>query len=253
MLIDFHVHSSYDTAVLLSPADILRKAREAGLDGICLTNIHSVSVESEFLQLAKLSDFLVLVGFEAVTDHGHYLVFDPEPQSLPTIGNWLRFDSKGRAQFDSLHSAVCARNGIIIAAHPYDRAVEDFPGDGVMQLPGIAAIETLNGRHDSLANDLAEEAAASLGLPAVGGSDARSHVDEIGRVATLVRGTVHSEAELIECVRAGDVWPVTLGELTMPTDTGRQHRAEERDQRNHHQRRRPDRRHAGRPRGPKPE
>jgi predicted metal-dependent phosphoesterase TrpH len=253
VLIDFHIHSSYDPAIVLSPADILKKAQEAGLDGICLTNIHSVSVESEFLQLAKLSDFVVLVGFEAVTDHGHFLVFDPEPQSLPMISNWLRFDTKGRVQFDSLHSAVCARGGIIIAAHPYDRTVPDFPGDRVLQLPDIAAIETLNGRRDLLANDLAEEAAASLGLPAVGGSDARTQVNEIGRVATLVRGRVCSEAELIECVRGGDVWPVTLGELAVPTQTGRHQRGEERHSRDHHERRRPDRRPASRPKGPKPE
>ena len=200
VLIDFHVHSSYDPLIPLAPADVLNKAQQSGLDGICLTDIHSVSVEPELLQLAKLSNFVVLVGFEAVTDRGHYLVFDPEPNSLPKISNWLRFDQNGRAQFESLRSAVETRGGIIIATHPYDRTVPDFPGDNLLRLSGLAAIETLNGRRDTLINDLAEEAAAALGLPAVGGSDARTDLNEIGKVATLVRGTVDSEARLIEHV-----------------------------------------------------
>ncbi len=84
---------------------------------------------------------------------------------------------------------------VVVAARPYDR---DFPTpalDQVLSMQGLSAVEGYNARVRQPANDLAVEAAEKLGLPCVGGSDARLTLDEVGRGATFFRDPLTSQAE----------------------------------------------------------
>lgn len=213
LLFDLHVHSSHTPGVPWTVAQLAERARQAGLDGFCLTDVHTVAGLKEAGEVEARSGLRILVGLEALTDRGHFIVLVPSPYSLPEVGAWLRQDASGRCMFDSLRQAVEARDGLLIAAHPYDRDIPGAPGDGLVQLPGVGAVEVLNARRSRLQNDLAEEVAAGAGLPGVGGSDVRDSLDVMGRVATLVRGEVQNEAQLIARIRAFDAWPVTLGRM----------------------------------------
>jgi hypothetical protein len=163
---------------------------------------------------------VILVGFEAFTDRGHYLAFVPDPTTLPEICAWLRQDADGRIAYASLREAVEGRDGLLIAAHPFDRSIPGSPGDGLVQLGGVAAVEVLNGRRAALCNEVAEEVAAGVGLPGTGGSDVRTRLEEMGASATLVHGTVKNESDLIDRIRAHDVWPVSIGGVLERHDGG---------------------------------
>lgn len=211
MLIDLHVHSSMSEGVSFSTDEIVSLARERGLDGICFTDVHSMSGARETKQAGQSRGLVVLVGFEAITDRGHYLAFVPDPEAEPDIASWLALDEKGKASFEALAEAVEGKGGILIAAHPYDKSVEESPGDAIIRMKGISAVEVLNGNRRSQINELAEELAAGAGLPGVGGSDGRENLNQLGKTATLSGAKIDNEVDLINCVREADVWPVTIG------------------------------------------
>lgn len=247
MLIDIHVHSKYTPGGSLEIAELVSAASERGLDGFCLTDIHTVAGLTEAKTLAAKAGLVALLGFEALTDRGHFLVFVPEPDKLPVLDRWLRIDEQGLVPFRSLAQAVLDLHGILIAAHPYDRSVPHAPGDQVTQLAGVAAIEVLNARHGQLQNDLAEEVAAGIGLPGVAGSDARTSLDDFGRVACLVPGPVLTEADLIDRIQACDIWPVLIDERSESKPRARRERQSGEEPHRGHGRRGGD--EAGRSRG----
>jgi len=213
VLIDIHVHSNHTPGCLITVAELVAAAKKNHLDGFCLTDLHTTAGAAEAKRLAAEAGLVALVGFEAVTDRGHYLAFVPEPEALGDINGWLGHTGDGPLPFDLLAKAVAEKAGLLIAAHPYDREVEGAPGDGLLQLPGVVALEVYNARRPAQANDLAEEVAAGTGLPGVAGSDARQDVAAIGRVASLVQGKIETEAELIERIKAFDIWPIQIGEI----------------------------------------
>jgi predicted metal-dependent phosphoesterase TrpH len=216
VLIDLHVHSTHTANASFTLKELVEQAKKAGLDGLALTDVHSVAGLGEARELSKSEGLLVLVGFEAHTTRGHFLVFVPEPEKLPEISTWLRFDEQDRCSYTSLFEAVEQLDGILVAAHPFDRSVPESPGDSVVRLEGVSAIEVLNASKPTLSNELAEEVAAGAGLPGTGGSNARDSLDQLGRYATLVRGPVDCEADLIDRIRKYDIWPVAIGKPAFP-------------------------------------
>jgi predicted metal-dependent phosphoesterase TrpH len=216
VLIDLHVHSAHTEKVPFTLKELVDQAKQAGLDGLALTDVHSVAGLGEARELSRSEGFLVLVGFEAHTTRGHFLVFVPEPEKLPDISTWLRFDEQGRCSYTSLFEAVEQLDGILVAAHPFDRSVPESPGDSVVRLEGVSAVEVLNASKPTLTNELAEEVAAGAGLPGTGGTNAHDSLDQLGRYATLVRGPVTCEADLIDRIRKYDVWPASIGKPAFP-------------------------------------
>jgi hypothetical protein len=105
---------------------------------------------------------------------------------------------------------VQAKGGVAVAAHPYDKTIDRPSGDFIFTLDGLSAIEGLCGRSHGPANDLAVEAADHLNLPCIAGSGARA-AEEIGKVATLFREPVASEADVVAQIRSGGVYCVTVG------------------------------------------
>ena len=216
MLIDFHVNSSHSPGAVLGARQLTQRAKEAGLDGLCLTDVHTLQGLREFKEAAALEGLTAFVGLEAHTERGHFLAFFPRPEALPEISTWLKIDPEGKMLFASLEKAVESEDGILIAVHPFNRDIPGSPGDALVQMTRLDAIEVLDASQTALVNELAEEVAVRMGLPGVGGSHARKFVEEIGHIATLVRGPVRNEAELIRALRAHDVWPVAIGNPAFP-------------------------------------
>jgi predicted metal-dependent phosphoesterase TrpH len=225
VLIDLHVHSSHTQGIPFSLADLVARAKERKLDGFCLTDVNTLAGAGEAKRLGSEAEITVLAGFEARTDHGHYLVFVPDPDELPEISSWLRFDEKSRIVFSSLIDSVQSRQGVLVAAHPYDRAIDESPCDRLIKLEGIAAIEVLSGGRKTMADELAEEFAAGFGLPGIGGSNCHDDLEAMGKSATLTIDPVENEADLIERIRSGDVWPVSIGKLELPPRRARDSRS----------------------------
>lgn len=226
MLIDLHVHSHHTRGCTLSPRDLVRRAKEVGLDGVALTDLDTLDGLEELRAAGQDEGLLALCGVEVATDHGHYLCFFPDPAKVPAPPQM--FGSATPWPVREVLAKVRDLGGAVVAAHPYDKSVERPSGDVIFTLDGLAAIEGLNARRRGPANDLAIEAADHMNLPCTGGSGAHELAD-IGKAATLFRDPVRSEADLVAQLKAGTVFCVAIGVTPAPPEGGERPNRRERD------------------------
>ena len=215
MLIDLHVHSRHTPGCSLSPLDAVRRAREAGLDGVVFTDLNTLDGLAEFREAARTEGFLALCGVEIATDRGHYLAYFPDPEKVPALPQIF---GTPPWPVQEVISKVVSMGGAVVAAHPYDRTIERPGGDILFTLDGLSAVEGLDASRKAATNDLAVEAADHMGLPCVGGSGARESPGEIGKAATLFRDIVRSEADLVAQLKAGTVFSVAIGVTPGPPE-----------------------------------
>ncbi|MCH2527937.1 MAG: PHP domain-containing protein, partial [Dehalococcoidia bacterium] len=79
MIIDLHNHTypkSDDS--FISPDELIIKAKDIGLDGICLTEHDCFWTNDDIELLSSKHNFLILPGVELNTDAGHVLAFGLE-------------------------------------------------------------------------------------------------------------------------------------------------------------------------------
>jgi hypothetical protein len=219
MLIDLHVHSHHTRGCALSPRDVVRRARQVGLDGVAFTDLNTLDGLEEIRAAGRDEGFLALCGVEVATDRGHYLCFFPDPAKVPAPPQ--AFGSATPWPVREVLARVKALGGVAVAAHPYDKSVERPSGDFIFTLDGLAAIEGLNTRRKGPANDLAVEAADHMNLPCTGASGALGSLDEIGQAATLFRDPVSSEQDVVAQLRAGTVFCVAIGVSPGAAEQGR--------------------------------
>jgi predicted metal-dependent phosphoesterase TrpH len=208
MLIDLHVHSHHTLGCTLVPRDVLRRAREAGLDGVAFTDMNTLEGLEEIRAAGREEGMLALRGAEVVTERGHYLCFFPDPAAVPPLGQL--FGTPPWAAREVVRK-VAELGGATVAAHPYDKNMERPSGDFIFTLEGLAAVEGLNARRRGPGNDLAVEAADHMGLPCIGASGALDSIDEVGKAATLFRDAVASEADLVRQLKARTIFCVAIG------------------------------------------
>ncbi|MBI3183938.1 MAG: PHP domain-containing protein [Myxococcales bacterium] len=216
MLIDLHAHSHLSKGCELDPLHVLARAEAFGLDGVAFTETNTQDGCDELFELQAKTKLKIFVGLELLTDKGQYLCFFPRPDLAPEpVQMWGSNREKPWNAAECLPK-VKSLGAAIVAARPYDRDSQNPAGDFVLTLSCLSAIEGFNPKVRQTANELAMEAAESLRLPCVGGSDARSSLDEVGRGATLFKREIGSQAELVQALQEGQFWPVQMGELPKP-------------------------------------
>jgi predicted metal-dependent phosphoesterase TrpH len=210
MLIDLHTHthpSSWDS--FLSPDELVERSKQAGLDAIVLSEHDWAWDPEEVRRLAKRHDFPVLAGMEINTEDGHLLVYG--------VHEYIY----GMHRSHELAGHVERRDGVMVAAHPYRRqhpwnwesakewsdALDRAQRNAAYRF--IVGMEVINGRGKVNENDFADHIARLMGFPGTGGTDSHATTD-IGKCATYFERDIHTEAELIEELRAGRFWPVDL-------------------------------------------
>jgi predicted metal-dependent phosphoesterase TrpH len=216
MLIDLHVHSHHTRGGTLAPRDVVRRAKEVGLDGVAFTDLNTLDGLEEVRAAGREEGFLALCGVEVATDRGHYLCFFPDPAKVPAPPQLFGSATPWAAR--DVLAKVRELGGAAVAAHPYDKTVEKPSGDFIFTLDGLSAIEGLNARRKGPANDLAVEAADHMNLPCIGASGALDALDVVGKAATLFRDPVASEADLVRQLRAGTVFCVAIGVTPAPPE-----------------------------------
>jgi predicted metal-dependent phosphoesterase TrpH len=216
MLLDLHVHTRFTPGCALEPRDVVRRAREAGLDGVVVTDLNTLDGLAEVRAAGAAEGILALCGVEIATDRGHYLAYFPDPARVPALPQLF---GTPPWPVQEVLAKVTSLGGAVVAAHPYDRAIERPGGDILFSLEGLSAVEGLETRRRDSVNDLAVEAADHLGLPCVGASGARDALTEIGKAATLFRDPVRSEADLVAQLRSGSVFAVAIGVTPGPADS----------------------------------
>ena len=114
--------------------DAVARAREMGLDGLCVTDHDSMGIRAEVEALRLECGFPFFVGIEVLTDVGDFVVFGVNP-----------FDYEPRElRVEDLMERVRQCGGAAVAAHPY-RNNGRGAGDLIKTLPGLAGVECFNG------------------------------------------------------------------------------------------------------------
>ena len=195
MTIDMHFHTrQHSPCSSIDMEEGIRKAKERGLDGICITEHDTFACRKTAEKLQDKYGILVIVGTEILTEEGDLLCYGLD--EIP----------EGNISAQDLINHVNSLGGACIAAHPY-RQNNRGMGDCLFKLKGLHAIESFNGNTLDENNHKAQIAARELRIPCIGGSDAHS-IEKIGVYATRFFSNIESERDLIEAIRGGQFEPV---------------------------------------------
>ncbi len=179
---------------MLRPEELVECAMAAGLDALCVTEHHSYFASAPLEDISRKSRFPIFRALEYHASEGHLLIYGVKagssdlPRGLPM-----------QRAIDWVNS----RGGAAVPAHPYQRGVAGgVLGDRLLALRGLAAVEVLNGSVTEQENSLAAEAAGSLMVPGIGGSDAHGPL-ALGRAYTLFETPIESTVELLRAIKEG--------------------------------------------------
>ncbi len=181
----------------MSAPEALIAAREAGLDGLVLTEHNKRWPEEDLAALSREFKLTVLGGMEVTTTAGDVLVFGPceEFVAPPTPQELVR----------------AAPGAFLVAAHPF-RGFLLF-GFGGLEVSEAASrplfdlvhgVEVANCRAGGQENELAAQVADRLGLVKIGGSDAHTTA-EVGLSRSVFNGPVETTAQLVVHLQSGRV------------------------------------------------
>jgi predicted metal-dependent phosphoesterase TrpH len=195
MRIDLHCHTKYSNDNFLEPEELIEQAIQMGLDGVCLTEHHSM-IPSWSLEKIKMPEgFYVFRGLEISTDRGHLLVYGMEDDSWSTWASDTYLDVFRVIEHVHLLGAIC------VPAHPF-RGLDSF-GEAVFQIESVDAIETHNGLNGEEMNQKAIRASKIKNLPSIGGSDCHNR-NQVGRAFTEFKNSVQTMDALIEEIKRGN-------------------------------------------------
>ncbi len=188
--VDLHMHTSASKDCLSTPADVVRRARDVGLDRIAITDHNQIDGAFE---ARSIDGELVIVGEEVRTAEG-----------LDLIGLFLSEHIPPGGTFREVAEEIRRQGGVVYVPHPFDShrgTTEEFL-DGVRDC--IDAVEGFNARiHDPRRNQKAQDWALVHGLPLGAGSDAHM-LREIGR-ARVAMPPFDGSAAFLSALRDGRI------------------------------------------------
>jgi predicted metal-dependent phosphoesterase TrpH len=170
-VLEFHCHTIYSKDSLTRPADLVRAARQKGIDRLVVTDHNSIGGA---LEAQKLDPARVIVGEEILTTKGELLAA------------FVREEIPARLEPLEVIRRLRAQGAFISVSHPFDAhrgwALEDL----LAIAPLVDAIEIFNARciSDSY-NRRAAEFAREHRLPGTVGSDAHT-LRELGRAVSVL-------------------------------------------------------------------
>ena len=113
---DLHVHSTRGSSDSgLTPEQLIDRALEIGLDGVCLTEHGGGWNGPEIDKAFSASGLTVIGGIEAATDAGHVLVYG------------MRSYVEGMHTVAGLRRAADGAGAVIVSAHPFRNLFNSNP------------------------------------------------------------------------------------------------------------------------------
>ena len=196
--IDHHIHTSrHSPDSEISPTQLLKAAKEAGLDGVVITEHDYQWEPGELADLAReAGDLVVLSGVEVSAREGHFLVY-----GLPDLR-----DVPAGVRLKDLLTAVRRHGAAVVAAHPYrwgqdfDRIVRDHGGN---PFDGVELVSN-NVTHETRA--MAERLLGRSTMGRTGSSDAHEP-EVVGCYYTEFAGPIRSMADFVAAIKRGDGRP----------------------------------------------
>jgi len=195
--VDLHTHTRFGSnCSYMEPGQLVQRAREVGLDAVCITEHNAPWEEEAIRDLSEESGFRLLGGMEVSTELGDVLVFG------------VREGLLAGSRIGDLRRLVDEQSGAMIAAHPF--RCYSWPG-AVMNVGEAAAlpvfhwvdvVEVFNGTSPWPEVEFGCEVLERLSLRGVGGSDAHSPLS-VGRCYTRFEREVASVQELVAELKGG--------------------------------------------------
>ncbi len=194
---DLHLHTTHSDGER-EPDELIREAREGGLDFIASTEHNTISANQVWGSYVP-DDMLVIPGEEVTTRHGHWLALGLPP------GAWVDWRYRPEDGSFAEHAArTRAAGGVVVAAHP------KVPVPGAAWEFGyerVDAVEVWNGRWT-----LDDEASLRVWtrllrqgrrIPAVGNSDSHARTQAVGLPQTVVHADRLATPAILDGVRRG--------------------------------------------------
>ncbi len=185
---------------------VARRKKGYKIDGIVLTEHRQFDPDVDYSGLAEQYGVVVLKGAEVETDIGHVLTYGLTPQFTS------QFDlSNVSLPYQDVFNAMYDCGGFAVGAHAGRARIgleEHYRLRGV-SVPPVKVVEQLNGGSNDEENGRALVFAKEHGLGRVGGSDAH-FVSAIGRCLTAFRRPVKSVEDLVQELKSGEFFPVTV-------------------------------------------
>jgi len=188
MIIDLHCHTKYSYDSWLEPSDLIRRAKELNLDGVCITEHYSYDLSRPVADLDQGDGFLILRGLEISTSIGDLLVYGVKDDS------WNIWSGNTYLDINEVIKRIHSQGAICVPAHPF-RGWSSL-GDAIFTINGFDALETHNGSNSFEKNEKAIRAASTLNLPSIGGSDCHT-IEQIGRAATEFPDPIKTIEEMV--------------------------------------------------------
>src|SRR5688500_17007640 len=186
-----HVHTCGSFDCLNDPHRLVARAREGGLDRVCITDHNEIDVA---LELKAAHPDHIIVGEEVKTGEG-----------VDIIGLYIREKIPKGTPARETCERIRAQGGVVYVPHPF---AGGKGGNGRI-LPEIEelvdAVEGFNARlHDKRLNQRACEWARARNLPLGAGSDAHT-LREIGRGAVTMPAFEPNRESFLTALRAGSI------------------------------------------------
>lgn len=193
MLIDMHIHTRFSPCSVIRIRNLLARAREIGIDGVCITDHDTTASKNEFEKLSDTHGISFIIGMEYTTTEGDFLVFGPS-ENIPQ-----------RMGVSSLLQWAQKQDAVVIPAHPFRKSRP-------VHLPVLKSfniIECLNGRNHDFENEACLQwiKEHANGMRDIGGSDAHT-IDEIGKIVTVFEKNIYGIDDLIRELRYGKYSPL---------------------------------------------
>ncbi|MEI9998522.1 MAG: CehA/McbA family metallohydrolase [Verrucomicrobiota bacterium] len=197
LLFDLHCHSRFSADGVAEPEDLIKQAREKGLNGFAITDHNTCACVEYYLQHGLMNKeglpvngLLIIPGQEITTAEGHLLALGI---TLP--------DLKGIPAAEAV-ALIHQGGGLAIPPHPYDffRAGIREP---VLETLPIDAVEVFNAattlkRYNKHAFAYAQE----RGLPMTAASDAHDSA-ALGTAYSILEAEDFSVKGVLDAIRKG--------------------------------------------------
>lgn len=211
MLIDLHVKTERSSGVTATTHEVLRRAKDEGLDAVLFTDELSTLHCHTLLSEAKSVGITAFIGVEIPTDKGLLIGIAPQIDAFYEAEEWRQLTQVTTPSAESVIALFDSIGGATIAARPYDMSIPYNMGDMIFTLDGLHAVEVFNTRTNTIQNDFALEAASFLGVSTIGGSDNLRGTNTIGKHATFFMEELKTQEDLTRALRESKCWAVQIG------------------------------------------
>ncbi len=197
MKIDHHVHTSiHSPDSVITPEALIESARDAGLDGVVITE-HDYQWDAEelFEIQQRARDLLILSGAEISTREGHFLVY-----GLPDLA-----DTPPGISIRELIRVVRDHDAAIVAAHPF-RWDQDFRSIIEEFGPAFDALELVSNNITTRTRRETEALLDEYPMGRTGSSDGHAS-DVVGCYYTRFDRTIRSVRDLIAALKGREGTP----------------------------------------------